>query len=179
MGGMRRLAPFCLFPILLVLVLAQASHASTGGRAETLRASALENAVVRQINLIRVDRGLRPLTPSRHLTRAAATHSRAMLEGGFFAHTTPDGLSFAERVKRFYPVKGTWTVGENLAMFGRVAPSARAVVQAWLDSPDHKANLLEPSFRELGLGVGHSPNGTGEFAGMPVWVFTLDLGARG
>lgn len=173
--GMRRFLCLSLFVTLLVVGPASAATA----QAETTRFASLESALVRQINTVRVARGVRPLSPSAHLKRAASTHSRAMVEQGFFAHESADGTSFADRLKRFYPVRGSWSVSENLAIFGGVAPTAEAVVQAWLDSPAHRANLLGPSFRELGLGVVSAPTGTGAFAGMPVWLVTLDLGVRG
>jgi uncharacterized protein YkwD len=86
---------------------------------------------------------------------------------------------FSERIKRFYvPRSGSWSVGENLAMFGGTTPTAGAIVAAWMASPPHRANLLREIFREAGLGVMFNPAAGGVFGGESTWVVTLDLGRR-
>lgn len=102
-----------------------------------------------------------------------------MLTLGYFTHSSFDGTSFSSRLKRFYPERGKgWTVGENLAMFGGTMPSARAVVQAWMASPGHRANLLRPFFREAGFAVLQHPSPGGVFEGTSTVLVTLDLGRR-
>ncbi len=92
---------------------------------------------------MRARRGLAGLAASPALSRSAAAHSRAMATYGFFSHESRSGAAFSERIKRFYgPRSGAWTVGENLAMFGGSTPSAGAIVDAWMGSPGHRANLL-------------------------------------
>ena len=61
----------------------------------TSRSTALVAAVVRDVNNLRVEHGLRPLTVSSELKRAADTHSQAILEAGVFSHDSPDGTSFS------------------------------------------------------------------------------------
>jgi uncharacterized protein YkwD len=102
-----------------------------------------------------------------------------MLERGFFAHDSIDGTPFATRLKRFYPARSDyWTVGENLAMSGPSEPLAAELVASWMRSPRHRANLLDPRWRELGVGVGFAPSAQGAFGGLATWVVTLDLGSR-
>ena len=102
-----------------------------------------------------------------------------MLTRGFFAHESANGASFSSRIRAFYgPRSSAWTVGENLAMFGGMTPTATAVVDAWMGSPGHRANLLRGSFREAGLAVMYNPAAGGVFGGEATWVVTLDLGRR-
>jgi uncharacterized protein YkwD len=102
-----------------------------------------------------------------------------MLTRGFFAHESANGTSFSSRIRGFYgPRSSTWTVGENLAMFGDMTPTAAVVVDAWMGSPGHRANLLRGAFREAGVAVMFSPAAGGVFGGRATWVVTLDLGRR-
>jgi uncharacterized protein YkwD len=145
----------------------------------TTRSSALVAAVVREVNELRVERGLRPLAISGELKRAADTHSQDLLEAGVFTHDSPDGTPFSERLQRYYPQRSrVWTVGENLLMSGPVEPSSADVIAAWMKSPGHRANLLNPRWRELGVGARFSSAPGGDYGGRPTWVVTLDLGAR-
>ena len=124
-------------------------------------------------------RGLRPLNISAELRRAADTHSQELLEAGVFTHDSPDGTSFSDRLQRFYPQRShVWSVGENLLMSGPSEPSSAEVVAAWMKSAGHRANLLNPRWRELGVGARFSSAAGGEFGGQPTWIVTLDLGAR-
>jgi uncharacterized protein YkwD len=162
----------------MVWVLPTAALASAQP-SQTQRSGTLVAAVVRDVNALRVARGLRPLTISIELRRAADSHSSELLEAGVFSHDSPDGTSFSDRLQRFYPQRGrSWTVGENLLTSGPAEPSSSEVVAAWMASPGHRANLLNPRWRELGVGARFSSAPGGEFDGRPTWVVTLDLGAR-
>ena len=82
-------------------------------------------------------------------------------------------------MKRFYVGNSsTWTVGENLAMFGGITPDAHAIVNAWMASPGHRANMLRGSYRDAGISIVHHPAAGGVFGGRPTWVITLDFGRR-
>jgi uncharacterized protein YkwD len=115
------------------------------------------------INLLRGDRGLDPLRPEPRLFAAAEGHALDLLRNGLQSHEGSDGSLPPERATRAgYP----WIlVGENVATgFG----SASGVVSGWMASPPHRANLLTPDFREVGIGW---REGTGT-AG-PIWVLVL------
>jgi uncharacterized protein YkwD len=143
------------------------------------RETPLEQLVLREINAVRTTRGLAPLAASEPLSRSAAAHSRAMATFGFFAHESRNGTSFSQRIKQFYGFRSNpWTVGENLAMFGGSTPSAGAIVNAWMASPGHRANLLREVFRDAGIAVMFNPAAGGVFGGESTWVITLDLGRR-
>jgi uncharacterized protein YkwD len=143
------------------------------------RAPSLEELVLREINALRLRRGLGGLASSAALSRSAAAHSRAMATYGFFSHESRNGSSFSERIKRFYaPRSKAWTVGENLAMFGGSTPTAGAIVNAWMNSPGHRANLLRGLFHEAGVAIMFNPAAGGVFGGESTWIVTLDLGSR-
>lgn len=165
--------------ILGLAFIAALSSPSSADSASTASAAALESALVLEINALRQAKGLRPLSPSRALVRAAASHSSTMLAKGFFAHEVAGGEPYGDRLRRFYPVTGPgWHVGENLAVFGPRQPSARDVVRVWLGSPPHRANLLSSRWRELGVAARYATPVGGALGSGPTWVITLELGRR-
>lgn len=99
------------------------------------------------------------------LAQAAADHSRDMAERGYFDHTSPEGVTLGQRLAVVgYDYR---SAGENIAL----GPSSVAtVVQGWLDSPGHCANIMEARFSEMGLACARKGNER------PYW--TLDLGTR-
>ena len=160
--------------------LAATSAAAQGTEtASVTRAPALEDLLLREINAVRESYGLSTLTLSVALARSAAAHSRSMATYGYFAHESRNGASFSQRIEHFYtPRSSQWTVGENLAMFGNATPTATTILDAWMGSPGHRANLLRGSFREAGISVVFNPAAGGVFGGQSTWVVTLDLGRR-
>jgi uncharacterized protein YkwD len=156
-----------------------AQGATTASTSSVTRAPSLEELLLREINAVRARKGLGDLTSSQALSRSAAAHSRAMATYGFFSHESRNGATFSERIKRFYaPRSKAWTVGENLAMFGGATPSAGAIVNAWMNSPGHRANLLRGLFHDAGVAVMFNPAAGGVFGGESTWIVTLDLGSR-
>lgn len=113
------------------------------------------------VNWARTREGVKRLTVRRALMRAAAMKGRVVAECGQFSHT-PCGSDVSAEVRaagyRFA------LFGENLyaGPWGRVSP--REVVSAWLRSPSHRANLLSPAYRELGVAPARAPGllGSGE-----------------
>lgn len=173
---------FGLLAAVMVFAAGSTGAETTTARADATtvtRAASLEELILRQVNEVRTARHLAPFSASRALSRSAAAHSRAMLTRGFFAHESANGTSFSSRIRAFYgPRSSPWTVGENLAMFGGMTPTAATVVDAWMGSPGHRANLLRGMFREAGVAVMFNPAAGGVFEGEATWVVTLDLGRR-
>ncbi|GGO65031.1 CAP domain-containing protein [Nonomuraea cavernae] len=116
-------------------------------------ASAVETAVVKLTNAARAAGGCRALVHDSKLRTAAERHSADMAARGFFDHTSPDGRSPGDRVRTagFAPIS-TW--GENIAKGQRTAAQ---VVEGWLNSPGHRANIMNCAFTHIG--VGHATNG--------------------
>lgn len=147
--------------------------------ATTERLLGLDAQILTRLNATRVAHGLRPLVVSDDLEKAAVSHSRALVRAGVFQHDSPDGTSFAQRLKRFYTPAGydSWAAGENL-LYNTADIDARSAIQAWLDSPRHRENMLEPDWREVGIGSIHAATAGGTFGGESTWVITMDFGAR-
>ena len=174
---MRRGAPI-LFA-LAALALPLGAVAATNTHSTAAREPSLETLVLQRINEVRAARGLSRLTASVGLSQAALTHSRSMVVNGFFAHESKNGMPFWQRVKSFYgPRTRGWTVGENLAMFGGERPDANAIVESWMASAPHRANLLSKLFANAGIAILHDPAAGGVYGGLSTWVVTLDVGAR-
>ena len=153
--------------------------AATSVASPTTRMQPLEQEILQQLNTTRAARGLRAVVASTALQTAAIAHSRSMLVQGFFEHESFDGSPFSDRLKRYYPSAKfeRWSVGENL-LYTTGEVDAAGVIQAWLDSPGHRLNMLSPTWREVGIGVLHTSSAGGTFAGEPTLVVTMDLGAR-
>lgn len=99
-----------------------------------------------EVNRVRSVHGLPPLRVDPALQRAARAHSLDMLQRGYFGHG-----AFARRLQRF-AARGP-RLGENLAWGVGVAGEVRSIVQRWLASPPHRANLLRRGFRRIGIGA--------------------------
>jgi uncharacterized protein YkwD len=95
-----------------------------------------------------------------------------MLVRRFFDHTTPDGVTFDERISDRYP-HWIYLVGENIWSASGYNPGnaqklAKEIVDDWMSSPGHRENLLDPAFTHLGVGVSarhHTIRATQEFVG--------------
>jgi len=96
------------------------------------------------VNTVRVAHGLVPFGVDWRLVRAARSHSLDMLQRSYFGHGP-----FATRLHRFGV--GGGVIGENLAWGAGRLGAASSIVRMWLGSPEHRANLLRPGFRRIGL----------------------------
>ena len=78
-----------------------------------------------------------------------------MADNNYFSHDSRDGSSFLDRLRRvdYVPRYGAWTVGENIAWGSDSYATPKEIVRAWMHSPGHRANILDRSFREIGIGV--------------------------
>ncbi|GAA2662683.1 MULTISPECIES: CAP domain-containing protein [Actinosynnema] len=103
--------------------------------------------VVRLVNRARGAAGCAALGVDDRVVAAAEAHSADMASREYFAHTSPEGVDFATRMREAgYPRPA----GENIAMGQR---SAEDVVGAWLDSEGHRRNILDCSFTTTGVGL--------------------------
>ncbi len=107
-----------------------------------------ERALLGALNDARAQHGLGRLKASVPLSRAADAHTRDMLAHDFFDHASSDGTSFDRRIRRFTDAS---MLGETLAQTSQRRGGAAMIVQMWLDSPPHRAIVLEPRFRKVGL----------------------------
>jgi uncharacterized protein YkwD len=174
---MRTLAALA---VVLATVLVTAPTAAPAQSANVERRASLEVAVVKALNRVRADAGLKPLRSAPSLRTAARGHSAAMLELGFFSHESADGTAFSERIRRHYTNRGwrTWSVGEALLASAGTTIEPDAIVEAWLESPPHRAIILSPTWRDAGIGALFAPDAPKEFGGSATIVVTADFGLR-
>lgn len=106
-----------------------------------------------EMNAARVQHHLAPLRHSQVLTRPARRHSAYLARTGELDHDDADGKPFYIRLYRA-GFSRSKAVGENLGMSSGCATDlAKTMVQMWLDSPGHRANLLSQRFKVVGLAV--------------------------
>lgn len=133
------------------------SGSSSGGSGSTAPAakapatkpaapSAPSGGVVQQTNWYRAQAGCGPVSPSGSLSAAAQGHVNDMAANGYFSHTSQDGRTFDQRIRAAgYSAPG----GENLA---RGQTSVSQVMKEWMASAGHRANIVNCSFRTIGVG---------------------------
>ena len=163
----------------LLAVAVAPSSGSARPQGTTTPTAQLQSALLAQINGFRAAHGLVRLRVSEPLTGVADRHSAQMAKLGFFSHDSANGQSFSQRLAQVYSPRGfhSWTVGENL-VWGGPDIGAASAFKAWLGSPPHRANLLNPRWREVGLGAVHSTNAPGVYGGRAATIVTADFGAR-
>ena len=135
-------------------------------------------AVLCLLNRERGARHMRALRGNAHLRHAAQGHSRDMVRRHYFEHDTPDGRTVVDRVRASGYLRGgrSWTVGENIAWGrGRFA-TPEHIVDMWMHSPGHRANILNAAYREIGIGLVRDTPVDGVGAGA---TYTTDFGALG
>lgn len=111
--------------------------------------------VLEIVNKERKANGLKPLTLNKELSNVATVKSQDMINKGYFDHTSPTYGSPFDMMKSFgISYKAA---GENIAK-DQKTPSE--VMNSWMNSPGHRANILSPNFTELGVGVAKDSKGT-------------------
>ncbi|MFF3786646.1 CAP domain-containing protein [Streptomyces sp. NPDC001933] len=115
--------------------------------------SSVPSAVLALVNQERAKVGCSPLTANSSLASLAQDFSEDMAARGFFDHTDPDGRTPWDRASKA-GVQGL--AAENIA---RGQATAQAVMDSWMDSPGHRANILNCDYRTLGVGVHYGSGG--------------------
>lgn len=130
------------------------------------------------INRERAAQGESPLALNGDLQDAAQGHAESMAVAGYFEHTAPNGSSVLERLRNAgYLDSGAqaYEIGENIAWGSLQDATPDAIVAAWMASPGHRANILNPDFRETGIGIApHLPQSFG--LGQSGAMYTQDFG---
>ena len=168
-----------LLALVAVLAALAASFAHADRRPSGSGTATLDLAILSQLNQIRTAHGLGPLTVSPSLTAAATAHTHDMISNGYFGHNSANGEPFWKRVADFYPDRNYsyWSVGENLFWSaGRATPGG--AVKAWMASPDHRANILDPRWAQIGIAAVNAPAVPGTYLNLDVTVITTDFGVR-
>jgi hypothetical protein len=105
------------------------------------------------VNGERAAAGLPALTQNGQLDQAAAGMAKRMVAEKFFSHETPDGKTVVDRVEPtgYIPKSGDWVVGENLAWGSGALSTPQAIVNGWMNSPGHRANILAADYKDIGI----------------------------
>jgi uncharacterized protein YkwD len=130
------------------------------------------------INRERTRRGEHPLRPNARLRRAAEAHSQSMAFDDYFEHVGPRGQTPLARMRAVGYISSkrlSFEVGENIAWGTLWLATPRAIVAAWMASPGHRANILDPRYRETGIGVSPHPLSS-QAHGQPGAIYTQDFG---
>ena len=130
-------------------------------------AEVAKNALITLTNQERSDLGLAPLKENMKLNEVALGKAKDMLANNYFAHSSPTGVTpwyWFRNAGYHYQA-----AGENLAV-GFI--DSEEVVDAWIDSPSHRANLLNPGFQEIGIAVL-----TGELNGQETTLVVQSFGS--
>lgn len=125
---------------------------TTKAPAKTSSVQEIERQVVILVNQVRKQNGLNELTLNEELSNVARIKAKDMAENNYFSHTSPTYGSPFDMIKQFGI--GYRTAGENIAM-GQT--TAQKVFDGWMNSEGHRANILNPSFTQIG--VGYTSNG--------------------
>ncbi|AFZ03544.1 CAP domain-containing protein [Calothrix sp. PCC 6303] len=125
--------------------------------------------VVELINYERIQAGLKPLSLNAKLNQSASTHSQDMAEKDYFNHTGSDGSRVSDRI---YNAGYHYSLASENIAAGQYSPEE--VVQAWMDSPTHRANIMSADYQEIGVGYYYLENDTGNVNYNHYW--TTDFG---
>jgi uncharacterized protein YkwD len=162
---------------------AAAASACAGADATPATASRaeLETATLCLLNEERAAVGVKPLTAHHKLQKAAVRFSQSMVKEQFFDHVSPSGSTLASRAKKVKYMKGArrWSLGENIAWGTGERATPASIVDAWMHSPGHKRNILDPTFKEIGIGIASGAPVATAAASSAGATYTTDFGFRG
>jgi uncharacterized protein YkwD len=150
----------------------------TGARPGDASQRALRMATRCLLNKKRRSHGLLRLRGNGRLHNAAGRHTVDMARRHYFSHTSISGASFLDRIRHTGYLRRArrWSVGENIAWGTGALSTPRAIVRAWMRSPGHRANILSPRFREIGIGI--SFGAPVRSSAHPAATYTTDFGQR-
>ena len=112
-----------------------------------------ESEVIRLVNQVRTENGLKALSPNWELSRVARYKPGDMARNGYFSHTSPTYGTPFQMIRAFG--LSFRSAGENIA-YGQRTPAA--VVGAWMNSSGHRANILNSSYTHIGVGYHEAGN---------------------
>jgi uncharacterized protein YkwD len=137
----------------------------------------LNAAILCLVNGERQDANLPALNTNDQLASAASGMCQRMVTEHFFSHDTPDGKNVVDRVQPtgYIPNSGDWVVGENLAWGSGALSTPQAILNGWMNSPGHKANILAPDYKDIGLAACQGSPSTQVSGGT---VYVNDFGAK-
>ena len=151
---------------------------STGLTPTPENQGAVKASVLCLINKVRAEHSLPPLVANAQLEAAAEGHCTELVADDYFAHVSPSGETPVDRIKDTGYIPNStvgYVIGENLAWGTYSLSTPQAIVEAWVASPGHLANILESRYTETGIGMTPAvPESLGE--GNPGGTFAEEFG---
>lgn len=146
------------------------------GNPTQLSLGELRSATLCLVNQIRHEHGLGSVHPQRKLRKAAQGHSGDMVNRDYFSHDSPGGGSIQTRIGGSGYLAGahSYQYGEVIGGGTSSGGTPKSVANAWMNSPPHRAAILNGAFHDLGVGVAHGFPGRGNHGA----TFTIDFGSR-
>jgi uncharacterized protein YkwD len=154
---------FCSLSTAAVLALgvvpATSQAATSCAGADTMPETASAVAVAKDATLCllneqRAQHGLGAFSESAVLDKAAAAYAKRMVAQRFFDHVSPDGGTFIQRIQAAgWSGGGSWTAGENIAWGSGSLGTPASIVDSWMHSAGHRANILNGQFGAIGIGI--------------------------
>ena len=152
-----RIARRLLVPIVALAALAFSAPAALAACADGDVPASDSGAVAATLCLLneqRADHGLKAFAESSTLDRAADDYAADMVKRRFFDHVSPGGGTMMDRIKAAgWSPNGSWSAGENIAWGSGSLATPAAIVNGWMHSAGHRANILNGSFSQIGIGV--------------------------
>lgn len=163
--------------VAIVVLLLGAGAGAVAAPARAFDRATVETAVLHLINRTRAAHGLHAVRMQPDLDRAAIAHSRQMLSLGYFSHYSAGGATYVQRLRAAgYTAAGyrSWSAGEVIGWGTGIAGTAQMIFSAWMHSSGHRAVILTPRWRDVGIGCAR-----GTFRGRPgTLMYTVDFGRR-
>jgi uncharacterized protein YkwD len=182
MGHRRRLATLAAAAATLAVAApAQAgvtacSSSTAAAEPTTRNVDQVERTVLCLVNRERTRRGLKSLRSDGKLARAAAGHSRDMVDRGYFDHVSPGGGTMQTRIKSagWFSGARSFAFAENIAWGSGELASPASIVKGWMESAGHRHNILNGRYTQLGVGVA-----LGTPRELDGATYTTNFGAKG
>ena len=165
-----------------LLACAPSASAATCKDADTLPRVGMKHEMIDStvclLNVERRQHGLRPLDLNKKLSRAARAHAKDMTRRNYFSHTSLNGSSFLDRIRRtgYLSNAHAWMAGENLAWGSGHLATPRLTVRAWMNSPGHRHNILTGRFSSIGIGIAWGA--PARVGGNPAATYATDFGFK-
>ena len=146
-------AAFALAPANALAACGPAADHDPATPGSSLRAA--RSATLCLLNRARRSHHLGRLRFNHKLALAGLRHARDMVDNRYFSHDAPSGQDFVQRIMStdYVPAAASWVLGENLAWGDKHESTPREIVRAWMRSPDHRRNILNGKFREIGIAI--------------------------
>ena len=144
---------------LLILAVLFLGVLSQSALAQEAKPTEIEQRAFEQTNLVRVKNGLRPFIWDADVCRMARIHSESMSRNHYFSHVTPEGLRLRDRARAAGILQFS-VLGENIAYSQGYDDPAAFVVDHWMQSSKHRANILSAEFRAMAIGSFVAPDGS-------------------